>query len=105
MRDSASYLYGRRFPLLEAAILEAPQFPSYDRYLNCCADHPNAPLSEEMFRKYANEIDGLTLVKRIPMVTSAPDCQEDACLPKYVDTGHILHFFHEHSPELLEKVG
>ena len=56
------------FPLIEAAILDTPLLSSHQQYVSFCADHPNESLSEETFRTYANEIDGVTLVKRFQQV-------------------------------------
>jgi hypothetical protein len=54
----------RLFPLIEAAILQTPLLAPHQQYLQCCEDHPHESLSEETFRKYANEIDGLKIVSR-----------------------------------------
>ena len=56
------------FPLLEVAILDTPLLSPHQQYVQFCDDHPNESLSEETFRKYANEIDGLKLVKRFQRV-------------------------------------
>jgi transposase-like protein len=58
----------RLFPLIEAAILETPLLSPHQQYLQFCEDHPAELLSEETFRKYANEIDGLKIVKRMRQV-------------------------------------
>jgi len=57
--------HDRVFPLIEAAILETPLLPPHHQYLSFCEAHPTESLSEETFRKYANEIDGLKIVKRM----------------------------------------
>ena len=57
--------HDRLFPLVEAAILETPLLPPYQQYLSFCEAHPAESLSEEPFRKYANEIEGLKIVKRV----------------------------------------
>jgi len=56
--------HDRFFPLIEAAILEAPLLAPHQQYLSFCEAHPTESVSEETFRKYANEIDGLKIVKR-----------------------------------------
>jgi len=60
--------HARLFPLIEAAILETPLLSPHHQYRSFCEDHPTESLSEETFRKYANEIDGLKLVKRFQQV-------------------------------------
>lgn len=57
--------HDRLFPLIEAAILDLPLLSPHQQEVSFCVDHPNESLSEETFRTYANEIDGLKLVKRI----------------------------------------
>lgn len=56
--------HDRLFPLIEAAILDTPLLSPHQQYLQCCEAHPQESLSEQTFRKYANEIDGVTLMKR-----------------------------------------
>jgi hypothetical protein len=53
------------FPLIEAAILDTPLLSPHQQYLQFCEAHPHESLSEETFRKYANEIESLKLMKRI----------------------------------------
>ena len=60
--------HDRVFPLIEAAILETPLLSPHQQYVQFCEDHPKESLSEETFRKYANEIDGVKLVKRFQQV-------------------------------------
>jgi len=62
--------HDRLFPLIEAAILETPLLPLHQQYLSFCADHPDESLSEDTFRTYANEIDGVKLVKRMQQVVN-----------------------------------
>ena len=57
--------HARLFPLIEAAILDAPLLSPHQHYLAFFEAHPTESLSEETFRKYANEIDGFKLVKRM----------------------------------------
>ena len=57
--------HDRLFPLVEAAILETPLLRPHQQYLSFCEAHPTESLSEETFRKYANEIEGLKIVKRV----------------------------------------
>lgn len=57
--------HARLFPLIEAAILDAPLLSPHQHYLAFCEAHPTESLSEETFRKYANGIDGIKLVKRM----------------------------------------
>ena len=57
--------HARLFPLIEAAILDTPLLSPHQQYLQFCEAHPTESLSEETFRKYANEIDGLKIVKRM----------------------------------------
>ena len=57
--------HDRLFPLIEAVILETPLLSPHQQYVSFCEAHPTEPLSEETFRKYANEIDGLKIVKRV----------------------------------------
>ncbi len=63
--------HDRLFPLIEAAILETPLLPPHQQYVSFCADHPEESLAEETFRKYANEIDGLKVVKRMQQVVKS----------------------------------
>jgi transposase-like protein len=56
--------HDRLFPVIEAAILDTPLLSPHQQYVSFCDAHPNESLSEETFRKYANEIDGLKLMKR-----------------------------------------
>ena len=66
--------HDRVFPLIEAAILDTPLLPPHQQYLSFCETHPTEPVSEETFRKYANEIDGLKIVKRVQqMVKTGTD--------------------------------
>jgi len=60
--------HDRLFPLIEAAVLETPLLPPHQQYVSFCDDHPHESLSEETFRTYANDIDGLRLVKRMQQV-------------------------------------
>lgn len=60
--------HDRLFPLIEAAILDTPLLSPHHQYLSFCETYPTEPLSEETFRKYANEIDGLKIVKRVQQV-------------------------------------
>ncbi len=60
--------HDRVFPMIEAAILETPLLPSHQQYLSFCEDHPDESVSEETFRKYANEIDGVKILKRVQQV-------------------------------------
>ena len=60
--------HDRLFPLMEAAILDTPLLSPHQQYRSFCDDHPNESLSEATFRAYANEIDGLKLVKRFQQV-------------------------------------
>jgi len=57
--------HDRLFPVIEAAILETPLLPPHQQYLSFCEAHPTESVSEETFRKYANEIDGLKIVRRV----------------------------------------
>ena len=57
--------HDRLFPLIEAAMLETPLLSPHQQYLSFCEAHPTESLSEETFRKYANEIDGVKIVKRM----------------------------------------
>ncbi len=45
-------------------MLETPLLPPHQQSLSVCDAHPTESVSEETFRKYANEIDGLKIVKR-----------------------------------------
>jgi len=60
--------HDRLFPLIEAAVLETPLLSVHQQYLSFCEAHPTESLSEETFRKYANEIDGVKIVKRVQQV-------------------------------------
>jgi transposase-like protein len=57
--------HDRLFPLIEAAILNTPLLSPHQQYLQFCEAHPNESLSEETFRKYANEVESLKLMKRV----------------------------------------
>ncbi len=57
--------HDRLFPMIEAAILEAPLLSPHQHYTSFCEAHPTESLSEDTFRKYANEIDGLKMLKRL----------------------------------------
>jgi transposase-like protein len=57
--------HDRVFPLIEAALLETPLLSPHQQYMSFCEAHPTESLSEETFRSYANEIDGLKIVKRV----------------------------------------
>jgi transposase-like protein len=57
--------HDRLFPLIEAAMLETPLLSPHQQYLSFCEAHPTESVSEETFRKYANEIDGFKIVKRM----------------------------------------
>ncbi len=57
--------HDRLFPLIEAAILDAPFLSLAQHYRQFCETHPRERLSETTFRKYANEIDGVKILKRV----------------------------------------
>ena len=57
--------HDRLFPLLETIVLETPLLSAHQQYLSFCETHPEETLSEETFRTYANEIDGVKIRKRV----------------------------------------
>ena len=63
--------HDRLFPVSEAAVLETPLLSAHQQYLSFCEAHPADTLSEETFRKYANEIDGLKITKRVQQMVKA----------------------------------
>jgi transposase-like protein len=70
--------HDRLFPVIEAAILETPLLSPHQQYLSFCEAHPTESVSEETFRKYANAIDGLKIVRRVQHLvrpgTATLDC-------------------------------
>lgn len=62
--------HDRLSPLIEAAILEAPLLSPHQQYLSFCEAHPAESLSEDTFRRYANEIEGLKIVRRVRQLLS-----------------------------------
>ena len=69
--------HDRLFPLIEAAILDTPLLSPHQQYVSFCEAHPTESLSEETFQKYANEIEGMKIVKRVRQLvkpgTGTPD--------------------------------
>lgn len=69
--------HDRLFPLIETAILDTPLLSPHQQYVSFCQAHPTESLSEDTFRTYANEIDGLKIVKRVRQLvkpgTETPD--------------------------------
>lgn len=57
--------HDRRFPLIETAVLETPLLSPHQQYVSFCEAHPTESLSKETFPKYAHEIDGVKIVKRV----------------------------------------
>jgi transposase-like protein len=53
------------FGKIEQQILASPFLPLHKQYLAFIEGHPEASLSEPTFRKYVNEIDGSTILKRM----------------------------------------
>jgi transposase-like protein len=58
------------FPVLEAQVLQSPLLSPHQHYLAFCEAHPEERVSEQTFRQYLRDVDGVRLLRRLRQLVS-----------------------------------